>query len=381
MTIKPLTTAVTQRPSEASSPEAPAAAAPVAPPVVADGFETRRSPGRGWPTSAPIFPEPSTRPSRSTVPDDAPVVVVYDGGVDFKHPDLDGSMWTNPNETAGDGIDNDGNGIIDDIHGANIVRMDGDPSRGEETAHGTHVAGIIGAEDDGVGNTGAAAGKAKIMAVAGSFTPRTELEAFEKGVDYVVKMKTEHGVNIRVLNGSFGDVYRDPAVQARFTAAVQKLADADILFVVAAGNDGADADRTPFFPGNVELPNVITVASMDSRNDKLAGFSNFGDEKVELAGKGSNVLSTVPGGGYQRMSGTSMAAPEVAGAAARVFAKHPHLNAEQVRQMMLDAVEKDPDLTGKVSTGGKLNIEKLDAALPPVPPPAPPEQPEVLDWR
>lgn len=376
MTLRPVTSAVTPRSSEASSAPAPTPAA-ATPPASTDSFQTRGA--RGWPTSAPIYPPPATQPGRSVPADDAPVVVVYDGGVDFRHPDLDGSMWTNPNETAGDGIDNDGNGIIDDIHGANIVRMDGDPSRGEELAHGTHVAGIIGAEDDGVGMTGNAAGKAKIMAIAGSFTPRTELAAFEKAVDYVVKMKLEHGVNIRVLNGSFGDRYTDKAVQDRFTAAVQKLADADILFVVAAGNDGADADRVPFFPGNVELPNVVTVASMDSRNDRLAGFSNYGDEKVELAAKGSNVLSTVPGGGYQRMSGTSMAAPEVAGAAARVFAKHPHLNAEQVRQMLIDAVEKDSDLTGRVSSGGKLNLEKLDAAEPPVPPPAPPE-PIVENW-
>jgi len=305
---------------------------------------------KGKAPSGPVDP-----PKPPTKPTGDPIVVVLDGGVDYRHSDLDGSMWVNQREIAGDGIDNDGNGVIDDIHGFSVGFNSGDPLRGDGNDHGTHVAGIIAAEDNGVGNTGVAAGKAKIMSIGGLYDGNDLLVNFERSVDYMVNMKNR-GENVRVVNASFGDEYRNPADQARWLAAVKKLADADILLVAATANgNGSNMNNVADFPANVDLPNVITVASMDRNNDKLARFSSFGDKVVELAAVGDNVLSTVPGGRHERMSGTSMATPMVAATAALMIAKNPELTAAKIREIILATVDIDSDLRGKVSTGGKLN--------------------------
>jgi len=295
-------------------------------------------------------------------PTGTPVIAVFDGGVDYKHSDLDGAMWTNPGEVAGDGLDNDNNGIKDDVHGFNVGTGSGDPMKGAGTDHGTHVAGIIAAEDNGQGNTGVAAGKARILSVGGLYDGADLLTNFERSVDYVVDMKSK-GANIRAVNASFGDEYKDAASQARWKAAVQKLADADILLVAATANgNGSNMNNVQDFPANVDMPNVITVASMDKRNDKLASFSSHGDKVVELAAVGEDVLSTVPGGRWEPMSGTSMATPRVAATAALMFAENPNLTAAQVRDLLVKTVEVDPDLKGKVSTSGKLDIAAAVAA-------------------
>jgi subtilisin family serine protease len=283
--------------------------------------------------------------------------------VDFSHEDLDGAMWTNPGEVKGDGKDNDGNGVVDDVHGFNAGFRSGDVMRGGGTDHGTHVAGIIAAEDNGKGNTGVAAGKAKVLSVGGMYDGADLLTNFERAVDYVVKMKTEKGVNIRAVNASFGDTYPDKADQARWKAAVKKLADADILLLAATANgNGSNLNGVADMPANLNLPNVLTVASMDRDNDKLASFSSHGDKVVELAAEGEDILSTVPGGRWQEMSGTSMATPRVAATAALMFAQNPTLTAAQVRDLLVKTVEKDADLKGKVSTGGKLDMEAALAA-------------------
>lgn len=302
----------------------------------------------------PVDPKPT--------PKGEPIVAVLDGGVDYKHSDLDEAMWTNPGEIEGDGIDNDNNGIADDIHGFNVGDGSGDPMKGDGTDHGTHVAGIIAAEDNGQGNTGFAAGKAKVMSIGGLYDGQDLLTNFERAVDYMVDMKSR-GANIRAVNASFGDEYRDAASQQRWKAAVQKLADADILLVAATANgNGSNMNNVADFPANVDLPNVITVAAMDRNNDKLARFSSHGDKVVELAAVGEDVLSTVPGGRWQKMSGTSMATPTVAATAALMFAENPNLTAAQVRDLLVKTVELDPDLKGKVSTGGKLDIAAAVAA-------------------
>lgn len=304
--------------------------------------------------AGPVDPKPT--------PKGEPIVVVLDGGVDYKHTDLDEAMWTNPGEIEGDGIDNDNNGITDDIHGFNVGDGTGDPAKGEGMDHGTHVAGIIAAEDNGQGNTGFAAGKAKVMSIGGLYDGQDLLTNFERAVDYMVDMKSR-GANIRAVNASFGDEYRDAASQARWKTAIQKLADADILLVAATANgNGSNMNNVADFPANVDLPNVVTVAAMDRNNDKLARFSSHGDKVVELAAVGENVFSTVPGNKWQNMSGTSMATPTVAATAALMFAENPNLTAAQVRDMLMKTVEVDPDLKGKVSTGGKLDIAAAVAA-------------------
>lgn len=300
--------------------------------------------------AGPVDPNPKPQPTSGD-----PIVVVLDGGVDVRHTDLDGSLWVNSREIAGDGKDNDGNGIIDDVNGFNVGFNNGDVSRGSGNDHGTHVAGIIAAENNGVGITGVAAGKAKILGIGGLYDGNDLLTNFERSVDYVVNLK-QRGENVRVVNASFGGEYRSPADQARWVAAIKKLADNDIMLVAATANDGGrNMNNVADFPANVDLPNVITVASMDRSNNRLASYSAFGDRVVELAAVGEDVLSTVPGNRFERMSGTSMATPMVAATAALLFAKNPSLTAAQARDIILATVDKDSDLTGRVSTGGKLN--------------------------
>jgi subtilisin family serine protease len=393
MEIKSKSPASIATTTRTDSTKAPAAKA--RPLTVRDGFEKQgarptnfvdrptgrpTTPGASVPASAFAFGSANVavKPSANQVVDakkvdgsqpkpkltGEPVIAVLDGGVDYKHTDLDDAMWVNPGEIAGDGIDNDGNGIEDDVHGFNVGTGSGDPMEGYGTDHGTHVAGIIAAEDNGEGNTGFAAGKAKILSVGGLYDGADLLTNFEKSVDYLVKMKTEHGVNIRAANASFGNSYRDVASQKRWEAAVQKLADADILLVAATANgNGSNMNNVPDMPANIDLPNVITVASMDKNNDKLARFSSHGDKVVDLAAVGEDVLSTVPGGKWEEMSGTSMATPTVAATAARMFAENPDLTAVQVRDLLIKTVEADPDLKGKVITGGKLDMKAaIDAA-------------------
>jgi subtilisin family serine protease len=285
-----------------------------------------------------------------------PVVVVLDGGVDYLHPDLDGSMWTNPGEVAGDGVDNDENGVTDDIHGFNVSLGLGDPLLGGSQSHGTHVAGLIAAEDDGVGMTGVAAGKAQLLSIGGFFDGGDwSVGRFERAVDYVVDMK-KRGENIRVLNASFGDELTEPQDYARLHQAIQKLAAADILLVAAAGNDELNIDEVPRLPATDTSPNVLTVAALDFRQGAIGLFSAYGPRTVELAAPGSSIYSTEPGGGYRWGTGTSMAAPAVAGAAALLFAVNPELTAVEARALLLASVDVLPELAPYVSTSGKLNV-------------------------
>jgi subtilisin family serine protease len=362
----------------ASTAAAPRAQSLVASAKVADGFDAApvrshfvdRPTGRrpSGTEAAPVSTFAKTA-SLTSVADSKPVplsgppvVAVFDGGVDWNHPDLQESMWTNPGEIAGDGLDNDGNGIQDDIHGFNVGFGSGDPFKGEGADHGTHVAGIIAAADNGLGNTGVAAGKAQVLSVGGLYDGADLLTNFERSVDYVVDLKSK-GANIRAVNASFGDEYRDAASQKRWKDAVRKLADADILLVAATANgNGSNMNNVKDFPANLDLPNVLTVASMDKRNDKLARFSSHGDKVVEMAAVGEDVLSTVPGGEWEEMSGTSMATPRVAATAALMFAENPKLTAAEVRDMLVATTEKDPDLKGKVSAGGKLDLDAAVAA-------------------
>jgi subtilisin family serine protease len=292
-----------------------------------------------------------------------PVVVVLDGGVDYTHTDLDEAMWVNPGEIAGDRIDNDGNGFVDDIHGVHVARQgSGDPFQGRQTRHGTHVAGIIAAEDNGEGNTGIAAGKAKVMSISGLYDDRDALTATERAINYIVKMKQEYGVNIRVVNCSFGNEQPTAEERQRSEQMFQKLADADILVVAATSNGGRDTDGLRIIPAYLDHPNIITVAAMDRNDQRLAHFSSWGDQEVDIAAPGDNILSTVPGNflfrnPHRTQSGTSMAAPHVAGAAALMFEKNPELTAVQAREILMRTAEADEDLIGRVATGAKLDID------------------------
>ena len=214
------------------------------------------------------------------------VVAVIDSGVDLNHPDLAANLWTNPGEIAGDGLDNDGNGLADDIHGYDFANNDADPT--DAGLHGTHVSGIIAAvANNNLGVTGTAF-KAHIMPLkVSSDGTYTDAAAIIAALDYVVMMKGR-GVNIVAINASYGG----PSFSSAESDAIQSAGNVGVVFCAAAGNDGTDNTAIPTYPPNYRLPNMLVVAASDSF-DQLASFSNYGS-KVDLAAPGTDIYSTIP---------------------------------------------------------------------------------------
>ena len=254
---------------------------------------------------------------------DATVVAVIDTGVDYTHPDLAANIWVNPGEIAANGIDDDGNGYIDDLHGINAV--DGALNPGnpfDDHYHGTHVAGTIGAVgNNGVGVVGVNH-RVKIMAlkfIAASGSG--QLADAIKAIDYMVNMKVLYGINVLVSNNSWGGGGYSLALQQ----AIQRARSAGIIFVAAAGNEASDTDAWETYPAAYEVDNVVSVAAL-GQDQRLASFSNYGESSVDIAAPGDGILSTLPANTYGNLSGTSMATPHVAGALALLFAREPGLS-------------------------------------------------------
>ncbi|MEB3357297.1 MAG: S8 family peptidase [Synechococcales bacterium] len=302
------------------------------------------------------------------------VVAVIDSGVDYTHPDLAANLWVNPGEIANNGIDDDGNGYVDDVHGYDFANNDGDPM--DDNGHGTHVAGTIAAVGNNNQGIVGVAPNAQIMALKflaadGSGSTFDAIQA----VEYAVLMGAD------ITNNSWGG----GAFSRALSDAIATAGNAGQLFVAAAGNSQNNNDAFLSFPASYSLDAVISVAA-STRQDRLAAFSNFGQMTVDLAAPGDGIYSTLPGGQYGTLSGTSMAAPHVAGVAALVWAADPSLTALEVKQRILDHVDLLPALTPVTLTGGRLNAyAALNVAPPapvdPVPPPAPvPSLPRLPDW-
>jgi autotransporter-associated beta strand protein len=290
------------------------------------------------------------------------VVGVIDTGVDYNHPDLTANMWTNPDEIPGNGVDDDGNGFVDDVHGYDFVNNDGDPM--DDHGHGTHVAGTIAAAGDNRQGIAGVNWHSSILAMKFIDSSGRGLTANAvRAVNYATMMRNNYGVNIRVTNNSWGG----PGYDQSLHDAIKASGDAGMLFVAAAGNSGLDNDAWPNYPSSYDLNNIIAVAATDCY-DGLASFSNYGAESVDLAAPGVNILSTVPRGGYAFASGTSMAAPHVAGVVALACSVAPTKTAAEIRQAVLESVDPLPSLGGKVATGGRLNaLKTLQEVLPPAP--------------
>lgn len=293
-----------------------------------------------------------------------PVVAVIDSGVQYSHPDLQPNIWSNSGEIPDDGIDNDGNGYVDDVNGYNWVSKNSNPD--DDNQHGTHVAGTIGA----VGNNG--------FGVAGvNHTVRIQcLKVLDdKGSGYTsdiasaVIYAASNGAN--VINMSLGGSSPDEV----FRAAIVEAGEKGVLVVVAAGNESSNNDTRPSYPANYGLPNMISVAATDE-NDALADFSNYGAAKVDIAAPGVRILSTVPNS-YASFSGTSMASPHVAGVAALIKAVNSSLGYATIKSLILNQADTVSQLTGMVQTGGRLNaLRSVSASIgvspvDPVPTPAP----------
>ncbi|MFM6616095.1 MAG: S8 family peptidase, partial [Microcystis panniformis] len=263
------------------------------------------------------------------------VIGVIDTGVDYNHPDLVGNIWTNPGEIANDGIDNDNNGYIDDIRGWDFAYNDNNPS--DVQGHGTHVAGTIAAKgNNGVGVTGVA-WNAKIMPLKflndqGSGTLSNAIKA----IDYA----TAKGV--KITNNSWGGGGFSQALYDSINAAGQA---GTALFIAAAGNSSANADISPMYPAAYNLANIISVAATD-RDDSLAWFSNYGLTSVDLGAPGSQIYSTTPNNTYSTYSGTSMASPHVAGAAALLWSQNPTWTAQQVKNTLMNTGDSIAALAG-----------------------------------
>lgn len=290
------------------------------------------------------------------------LVAIIDSGIDYTHPDLMANLWRNPGEIAGNGIDDDGNGFADDLYGVNFADNTGDPF--DFDGHGTHVAGIIGAVgNNGIGGAGIN-WNARIMGLRFLSSAGTGYTSDAvRALNYAV----ENGA--RVVNMSWGGPDFDPTLQA----AIGRARDAGVIIVAAAGNNGQNTDASPFYPGGytVTMDNVVAVAATD-RNDALAPFSNYGAAAVSLAAPGTSITSTLPGGRYAALSGTSMATPFVTGAIALLWDTHPTWSYQQVIQQVLNSVDPLPDLAGRVSAGGRLNLARMlgvDTTIPPVVPP------------
>ena len=274
------------------------------------------------------------------------VVGVLDTGVDYTHPDLKDNMWVNEGEIAGDGIDNDGNGVIDDVYGIDAYNKDGDPM--DDHGHGTHCSGTIGATgNNGVGvvgvNWSVRIMALKFLGASGGGSTHDAVTA----MDYAVSM----GVDI--FNASFGGRFKSAFLGDAITRAENK----GVIFVAAAGNSGSNNDVSPHYPSNFTNSNLISVAATD-KNDKVPYFSNYGANTVHVAAPGVSILSTVSGGGYLKLSGTSMAAPHVAGLAALILAAHPSYSPTQIKNLIINTSDPLSGLSGVVQAAGRVNAAK-----------------------
>jgi subtilisin family serine protease len=276
----------------------------------------------------------------------ASVVGIIDTGVDFSHPDLAGTSWINSGENCTgcrtNGIDDDANGYVDDWRGWDFVNQDNNPF--DDHGHGTHIAGTIaGMGNNGVGVAGINwTGRVAALKFLDWFGSGTMADAV-RAVDYA----TQKG--IRVTNNSWGGSEFSQAL----LDAIERAGAAGGLYVAAAGNDGADTDQAPMYPAAYASPAIISVAATDSR-DGLASFSNRGRLSVDLGAPGVAIYSTLPGGTYDWWSGTSMATPHVAGAAALVKAARPGASSMAIKALLLRTVDAKASLAS-TTTGGRLN--------------------------
>jgi subtilisin family serine protease len=287
---------------------------------------------------------------------DQVVVAVLDSGVDYTHPDLANNMWRRPEIIkAFQDDDLTDEGPIDDLHGFNVAEGTGDPM--DDNGHGTHCAGIIGAEG---GNEMGIAGvnwtvrimALKFMDAEGAGTTSDAIEA----INYVINRKRA-GVNVRIISASWGSTTKSRALED----VIRKAGDEGILLVAAAGNDSSDNDRRPHYPASYNLNNVISVAAVN-RFDELASFSNYGATSVHVAAPGEAIMSTWLNHDFQEKKGTSMATPFVAGVAALVLATNANISIDDLRARLLQSVDAIPALKGKVSTGGRINAAKAVGA-------------------
>lgn len=273
-------------------------------------------------------------------------VAVLDTGVDIDHPDLVTNLWKNSKETPDNGKDDDDNGYVDDYYGGDM--RDGRGSGVDYNGHGTHVAGIVGAVgNNGLGVSGVCWSgyvmSVRFMNASGSGSTSDAVE----GIEYAVKR------GAKVINASFGTTSKSSALQDAVDYAQEK----GVLIVVAAGNDGKNIDKSPVYPASLTDGNILTVAASTS-SDELASFSNYGEKSVDVAAPGQEIFSTYMGDTYKSLSGTSMAAPYVAGMAGLLRAKNSAATYSDLKTAIRKKVDKPGAFNDKVVYDGRANLKR-----------------------
>lgn len=277
-------------------------------------------------------------------------IAVIDTGVDYKHPDLAANIMVNENEIPDNGIDDDENGFVDDFYGYDFLNNDADPM--DDHGHGTHCSGTIAGVHNNFGVAGVIA-KAKILPIKFLGPNGGSTAGAIKSIDYA----TSRGVDI--MSNSWGGGGKSQLLQD----AIQRAADAGILFIAAAGNHRANNDLRPTYPANYEVKNVISVAAHNFGN-KLASFSCYGKKTVHIAAPGRNILSTTSktrytdNKDYNVWSGTSMATPHVSGALALLLSHEGKMDVEAVKHRLMETAIRHENYTEKVSSG-RLDAYRL----------------------
>lgn len=317
---------------------------------------------QGWTGSGMLNPKITDAWDLTTGSSDV-IVAVIDSGIDTKHPDLQENLWTNFDEEGKNDLDDDQDGYIDDLRGFNFRDKSDDVE--DKNGHGTHIAGIIGA----IGNNGiGVAGinwRVKLMPL--KFTDSeghgSTVAAIE-AINYAII----HGA--RIINGSWSVKQNRDTSDATdiLKKAIEKAGQAGVLFVAAAGNhfdtgQGIDIDKAPAYPASFGLGNTLSVAALGEGMSGLADYSNFGPHSVDLAAPGSRIISTLNGGVYGSMTGTSVAAAFVSGSAALMLSIDPNLSPSEIKSILKDFVTQDQTLKEVVHSGGSLNVERSVVAL------------------
>ncbi len=275
-------------------------------------------------------------------------IAIIDTGIDYNHPDLKDNVWVNLAEKNGKaGVDDDGNGYIDDIHGYDFANNDGDAL--DDHGHGSHCAGTIGAiHDNGVGVAGVmnqvTLVPLKFLTAAGAGTSEGAILA----IDYATKM------NVDIMSNSWGGGGFSQALED----AIRAASDKGIIFTAAAGNSSTNNDSGAHYPSNYNLPNIVSVAAHTSA-DGLASFSSFGARTVHVAAPGHRILSTVLNGGYSVYSGTSMATPHVSGVLGLLLSKEGRMPHAVMRDRLMATSVPVASYRRKNISNGRINAYNL----------------------
>ncbi len=280
------------------------------------------------------------------------LVAVIDTGINLTHPDLVGRIWTNPGEIAGNGVDDDNDGYVDDVHGWNFVNDTNNPA--DDHGHGTHVSGTIAAATNNATGVAGVDWNAKIL-------PLKFLDSSGNGSDFDAAAAIRYAADVgaKIINASWGSGDFSQTLYDAIAYARGK----GVVFVAAAGNNGRNTDTTPFYPASFDLDNILSVAAVAS-DGSLASFSNYGARSVDVAAPGVGILSTVRGGGYGTSSGTSMAAPHVSGVVSLLVGMNPTSDPASLIARVMSSTKPLASLAGKTVSGGIVSAARALAQSP-----------------